>query len=635
MGTSIDFKKINQEALMRCPELLRSWLPGGTVEGNRYHCGSLEGGSGRSFYVYLDTGAWEEANGGDGGGDLVALYAAQHGLKMREAAIDIAHFLGLELGIQELRNQAKSKAYPKVRLEGEWDYVDEQGNLLFQVKKYRDVATGGKKFVQFTPDGKGGNKPGIKGVRRVIYRLPEVLAVDVVFICEGEKDADSILAVYEQGTCAATCNPMGAGKWRDEYNTFFEGKTVWILQDNDEAGRLHSAKVFNALKDVVASIGIIVFPDLAEHGDVTDFIESYTDKNEAAHALNQRISEVEVYCKPRRFVTLGELLATEFSSQGYVIADGILPTECGMLLAGESGMGKSMLRNELAIHLCLGWPFLGLGIHKAWRVLVVQVENSARTEQIRLRAMFQGLGIDPQTLGDRLMLSDLKEPIDLGCDISRAKLMADIRQAKAEIVILDPLSCMHVENENDNGAMRRILDHVTFINRALGVTSIVIDHFNKPKEGSKDDVAYRLRGASSKRDWADTFVTLSREKHATRLLRKLEFHKVRNGPEPKPIVIERDKNSFLSSIYGCDVIYPSSKIRALVEGSEGSCVGSQGKLCDLIAAEVKGSRTQIIASIERAVADGVIRETKDPNHSQRLIYDVPSRGKKTDSGRFS
>lgn len=69
-----------------------------------------------------------------------------------------------------------------------YDYVDEQGDLLVQVVRKRPNA-----FYQRKPDGEGGLINNLRGVRRVLYRLPELLDASpdsVVFILEGEKDTD-------------------------------------------------------------------------------------------------------------------------------------------------------------------------------------------------------------------------------------------------------------------------------------------------------------------------------------------------------------------------------------------------------------------------------------------------------------
>jgi hypothetical protein len=116
------------------------------------------------------------------------------------------------------RTQAAEVAY---------DYVDEQGRVLYQV-----VRRPGKKFVQRRPDGKGGWSYKLDGVRRVPYRLPEILGADpsrVVFVAEGEKDVDNLRRIGE----IATTNPGGVGNgklWRTPaFQDPFRGRSVVIL----------------------------------------------------------------------------------------------------------------------------------------------------------------------------------------------------------------------------------------------------------------------------------------------------------------------------------------------------------------------------------------------------------------------
>ncbi|MER3426470.1 MAG: hypothetical protein C4299_04890, partial [Thermoleophilia bacterium] len=65
-----------------------------------------------------------------------------------------------------------------------YDYVDEENRLLFQVVRYRPKA-----FAQRRPDGNGGWIWNLDGVRRVLYRLPEVLegvrAGETIYVVEG------------------------------------------------------------------------------------------------------------------------------------------------------------------------------------------------------------------------------------------------------------------------------------------------------------------------------------------------------------------------------------------------------------------------------------------------------------------
>jgi DNA primase len=107
----------------------------------------------------------------------------------------------------------------------------------------------------------------------VLYRLPELLAADPaipVYILEGEKDVDRLRALGMVGTC----NPMGAGKWRKEYESHLQGKPVILLPDNDQAGRDHAQKIAINLNGVVASVKIVELPDLPEKGDLSDWLDA-------------------------------------------------------------------------------------------------------------------------------------------------------------------------------------------------------------------------------------------------------------------------------------------------------------------------------------------------------------------------
>ncbi|HEU5247019.1 MAG TPA: hypothetical protein VFU09_08015 [Candidatus Udaeobacter sp.] len=103
-----------------------------------------------------------------------------------------------------------------------YDYVDEAGKLLYQTCRYQP-----KDFSQRRPDGKGGWINNLQGVRRVLYRLPDVVAAQTVCVAEGEKDCDNLAKLG----FVATTNPMGASKWRDEYSETLRAKDVIVFGD--------------------------------------------------------------------------------------------------------------------------------------------------------------------------------------------------------------------------------------------------------------------------------------------------------------------------------------------------------------------------------------------------------------------
>lgn len=151
----------------------------------------------------------------------------------------------------------------KSQIQQTYDYQDESGNLVFQTVRYFP-----KDFKQRRPDGKNGWIWNLKGITPVLYRLPEIRGSSIVFIVEGEKDADNLAAIG----LTATSSPMGAGKWKDEYNAHLRGKKVAILPDNDEPGRKHARKIAAGLLGVAQVVRIVSLPDLKDKGDVSDWL---------------------------------------------------------------------------------------------------------------------------------------------------------------------------------------------------------------------------------------------------------------------------------------------------------------------------------------------------------------------------
>ena len=157
---------------------------------------------------------------------------------------------GAKKAIREKLSQlgllASSASKGKIR--AIYDYTDENGKLLFQVVRFEP-----KNFCQRQPDGKGDWIYHLQGVRRVPYKLPDLLRAEFVLIVEGERDVETAM---ELGF-ASTCNPGGAGKWRPEYSEYFRGKKVAIIADADDAGRKHARLVARNLIAVADSVKVI------------------------------------------------------------------------------------------------------------------------------------------------------------------------------------------------------------------------------------------------------------------------------------------------------------------------------------------------------------------------------------------
>jgi hypothetical protein len=168
------------------------------------------------------------------------------------------------------------------RIVATYDYKDEEGQLLYQVVRYEP-----KEFRQRRPDGRGGWIWNLEGVRRVLYRLPELLMAnpaDWIFIVEGEKDVDRL---YDEGLVATTC-PMGAGKWNDSFSEFLnDRKLIAVIPDNDDAGRKHARQVVESLSRVGVQAKIVELPGLPPKGDVSDWLNTGGTKDALLELVNK------------------------------------------------------------------------------------------------------------------------------------------------------------------------------------------------------------------------------------------------------------------------------------------------------------------------------------------------------------
>ena len=115
---------------------------------------------------------------------------------------------------------------PKAKVAAVYRYTDESGELLYENVRFEP-----KGFSQRRYDEKGQITWNLRGVRRVPYHLKELAQVrhgSYVWLCEGEKDADSL---RELGFTATSFK-----NWCREFNKYIEKTHVVICRDHDLPG---------------------------------------------------------------------------------------------------------------------------------------------------------------------------------------------------------------------------------------------------------------------------------------------------------------------------------------------------------------------------------------------------------------
>lgn len=197
-------------------------------------------------------------------GDRGAVLKCQAGCKTE----DVAKSLKLSMG--DLFDEPTKKSDFKIA--ATYPYRDESGKVLYEV-----VRLDPKDFRQRRPNGSGWTW-GLGDVRCVPYCLPELLksAPRAVFVVEGEKDVHSL----QRLGLVATTNAGGAGKWRDEFCDYLEGRQVIILPDNDQPGWKHGMDLLDRLSRKGIQARVVQLPGLPAKGDVSDWLAAGGTKKE-------------------------------------------------------------------------------------------------------------------------------------------------------------------------------------------------------------------------------------------------------------------------------------------------------------------------------------------------------------------
>jgi DNA polymerase len=380
------------------------------------------------------------------------------------------------------RNYEKSNGRGRGRKEAEFVYKLASGAPYLLVEKWRSETDHGEKwFWQFHWE----NGARVRGAPspRIPYRLPELIAappVEPVWIAEGEKDADAVAALG----LVSTTNPEGAGKWRDELCPWFKGKrTVYLLEDNDAAGRAHVAKVADSLRRVVSEIRVVEFPELAEHGDVSDWLAAGHGKAE----LITRAQAAKDRAEPRlAFLNIGDWDRIAVPRQEWSVPDRF-PLRQTVLFSGEGGEGKSLLTLHLCAAHALGREWLDV-IPEQGPAIFLDAEDDARVLHYRLDAIrhHYGTTFDALAKGGLHLISRVGDDAVLAAPSLRsgiieptaryAELLEMAGDIRPKLIAVASSADVFAGNEVDRSAVRQFIGLLTKLAIIASGSVLLIAH---------------------------------------------------------------------------------------------------------------------------------------------------------------
>jgi AAA domain len=388
---------------------------------------------------------------------------------------------------------------PKGNASHIYSYVDEQGEELFQA--LRVPVPGGKTFFQRRHDSEkpSGWNWSLGDTRRVLYRLPQVIAAIEdgrdIWIFEGEKDVER---AWVDGK-AATCNPMGAGKWRTEYGIPLHGAHVTIVADNDDPGRKHAREVADDLVEKHECVVRIMETPLANCKDYSAHVQhGGTDE-----MLVVTWTSVTTVYESYGLDTL-DFLDTEWTA-GAEIVPNVLAEANVVVLVGPEGHGKSLFMRQFAVCAAAGiHPFTTERMDPL-RVMFIDAENpefQQAPDWRRLVGIAQRHTHEPFPRGQLQILSEWRNEPDLTTPDGQAWLYERITAYRPQLVLMGPVQNIVGRDTKDDEVVRKF-KHAVNNARAICGSAFIIEHHAPHRQAGDKERQMRPYGSSLFMKWPD------------------------------------------------------------------------------------------------------------------------------------
>lgn len=387
---------------------------------------------------------------------------------------------------------------PNLQASAIYRYVDEDGTHLFDVCRV-PLPDGGKSFRQRRPkpDASRGWVWNTEGVKRVLYRLPEVIqAINegrTIWLVEGEKDAETLITL---GEVATTC-PMGAGngKWQESYTATLAGATVTIVADADDIGRNHARIVREQLEGAGCSVRVVestLGKDITDHilaGGTLDSLVETTPEQQAGKT-NFGIDVLEAIKRP-------------FKENRFVIP-GVIARGDRFLLTGYEGHGKSTFCKQWAIQCAAGIHPWTLAEMPPQKVLYLDAENSPEQSQedwAHLLGLARAHGREVQP-GQLILLEEWDGDIDLTTPEGEAYINERMHAFRPDLLIIGPLYNLSERDLSDHQTVNR-LKRVVNNARALYGSAVLMEHHAPHRQPGDTTRSVRPYGSSTFLKWPE------------------------------------------------------------------------------------------------------------------------------------
>ncbi|NQY11907.1 MAG: AAA family ATPase [Flavobacteriales bacterium] len=418
-----------------------------------------------------------------------------------------------------------------------YDYRDANGSLQFQIIRYAN-----KSFSIRQRDKSYSNSwiNNGQGLTLIPYNLPKINKAiknnEAIYIVEGEKDVNTLA---EKFNLTGTCNPFGAGKWKDTYSNHFKSANIVIIPDNDKSGVSHAKEIIKKCDGIVSSIKLLELPDLDDKEDISDWINKGGTKDqllelvENLSPLKPKKNKVEL----RSFEDLAKEGAN-LPVLGKLLGDFILEN-CIVLFPSERGIGKSFYIMETCIVVASNSnEFCGEEINLHGNSLYINFEMGENVLKRRLNKLYKNLP-------DGVTFSQYR-PYCLTYNGNLASNMDDIRahikSKNPVIVAIDNLRTAFSGKDNEkNSEMTQAIKELIDLKNEMNFAMVLVHHTKKGTTGKKTDSDLQSgAGAISDLIDGDFFLRKSSQDLRYRILKRIKNRECEDQDGAKLIYFNPD-----------------------------------------------------------------------------------------------